>query len=1187
MTTRGDAARPARCVALLAWMLLLVGAGPAAWIQGESPGGAAPAQDDVEARILGVLAPHGLPDDEAIQLRLATLREEFAAIPAEDPRRTSTQRAINRERSVLENYLELEAQWAAQRELTPTVTAENLLAAERNRDAAIARDRQSLIDEQVDALRGINDLDELRARVLEVGTQPLEKTTADRARFSKELEVYRQELLELPVEIADAREELALTEGDVGQWLQKLTPDSDPEEEALLRRQIATGNLAATGLAARSAYLAEREPFLGKLVPLREAELSETEAILELRRGVKEAVEAYLQAILTAAERDARESVEQKKRELERAEYPFDRSLKEQEVRSHEIEEETAIFRSALQDVTQRGATTTEELDAANLAKIQLETRTSRPDDEAAFEADVLAEILRLQSDVDWPQFQKVAQGIEEEVEATRGARSEAERELSSLDEDLEARIEVARLDHAETFSDLAPAEIAARWSDERAHWDEIRSELHEQLALKQRVIDETLGLLVRLGRKHERLRDARLDTIRLLRRSNLFLRGRSLISVRAIRKGFRDLSEIPAYSIGLARQMVGYFAEPAHSRSILACLGLLLLAGIVLVILERAVAHRLIAWTQADGEERQDRTARSAIYLGRGVVRSISIFLLFLLPAKILPSLPVGVGALLIRLGITFAALMVARRITRELLKYDARKLLRLTPDDAARLYFASTFLIYLSLAYWPPHLALEYLGYENRGALDFAQVAYSVLVGLTLLTLLVRRSVFLGMLPESRIGRVLRLVTTLLHPFVVLLVPGLLILYALNYEILASLITSVSVGLVLVSLVGFLVYHGALFMAGRAFRIGMQDPEEDSESRRSRLTSFALTRFLLRFGTLLAGFWVLLVVNGARLGDLRFFFNVPIPIQTDADPASAVTYWDVLVAVFVFILTLRIARHLKATLQDLILPKTSLDTGLQYTITTLVGYIVIALGISLAVSRVFDLDKLGYVVAALSIGIGFGLQEIISNFISGLILLFERPLKVGDLIEVGGTEGIVRRIQIRSTTVQTRDNVWILVPNKDFITQNVTNLIYDDSKLRIRVRVGVAYGSDTALVRKVLLEVAKDNGKVLKRPIPEVWFEDFGDSALIFDLLCWVADPIDRKRIASFLRFAIDAAFRRCEITIPFPQRDLHLRSVDIPVPLRMDARPAEDDPAKGTEPVESAETGARKGPFGGPKG
>lgn len=136
------------------------------------------------------------------------------------------------------------------------------------------------------------------------------------------------------------------------------------------------------------------------------------------------------------------------------------------------------------------------------------------------------------------------------------------------------------------------------------------------------------------------------------------------------------------------------------------------------------------------------------------------------------------------------------------------------------------------------------------------------------------------------------------------------------------------------------------------------------------------------------------------------------------------------------------------------------------------------------------------------------------------------------------------MKRIQIRSTTVQTRDNVWILVPNKDFITQNVKNYIYTDPKMRLHVQIGVAYGSDTALVRKALLEVAREHGKILRRPGPEVWFVDFGDSALLFELLCWVSDPINRHRIMSDLRFAIDASFRRYGIQIPFPQRDLHVK-------------------------------------------
>ena len=188
-----------------------------------------------------------------------------------------------------------------------------------------------------------------------------------------------------------------------------------------------------------------------------------------------------------------------------------------------------------------------------------------------------------------------------------------------------------------------------------------------------------------------------------------------------------------------------------------------------------------------------------------------------------------------------------------------------------------------------------------------------------------------------------------------------------------------------------------------------------------------------------------------------------------------------------------------------------------------------------------------MGYAVAALSLGIGFGLQEIVSNFVSGLILLFERPLQVGDLVQVGETVGVVERINIRATTVRTLDNEFILVPNRELVTKDVVNHTHNDPRLRVRVPVGVAYGSDLELVREALLSAARDNRLVLKRPAPEAFFKGFGDSSLDFELRAWISRPLDRPAVTSELNNKIDEAFRAAGVTIPFPQRDLHLRSVD----------------------------------------
>jgi small-conductance mechanosensitive channel len=221
-------------------------------------------------------------------------------------------------------------------------------------------------------------------------------------------------------------------------------------------------------------------------------------------------------------------------------------------------------------------------------------------------------------------------------------------------------------------------------------------------------------------------------------------------------------------------------------------------------------------------------------------------------------------------------------------------------------------------------------------------------------------------------------------------------------------------------------------------------------------------------------------------------------------------------------------------------------LEEGVQYALNRLLHYAVIAVGIFLALDNLgISITALAGLGAILAVGIGFGLQNIAQNFVSGLILLLERPVKKGDFVVVGDTRGTIREIRARATVVTTLDNVDILVPNGQLITETVTNQTFDNRDLRLRVSVGVAYGSDTDLVRRTLERVAGEHSLVRDAPAPSVQFTDFGDSSLDFTLLCWISEPVLQVRVASDLRFAIDRAFREAEIEIPFPQRDLHIRS------------------------------------------
>ncbi|MES1944922.1 small-conductance mechanosensitive channel [Salinisphaera sp. PC39] len=242
---------------------------------------------------------------------------------------------------------------------------------------------------------------------------------------------------------------------------------------------------------------------------------------------------------------------------------------------------------------------------------------------------------------------------------------------------------------------------------------------------------------------------------------------------------------------------------------------------------------------------------------------------------------------------------------------------------------------------------------------------------------------------------------------------------------------------------------------------------------------------------------------------------------------------------------------RWLAGRLERRWLANTPMEAHTRETVATLCGYVGFVLAGLAGLSYAgFDLTNLALVAGALSVGIGFGLQNIVNNFVSGLILLFERPIRTGDYISVGSTEGFVRRLRIRSTEIETWDGISVVVPNSELIANHVTNWMLRDRHGRVTVSVGVAYGSDTQLVKRLLLEAAEAHPQVVvdehgSTPLPIVFFAGFGDSSLDFQLKAFVTDIARRYRVASDLNFAIDAAFREHGVTIPFPQRDLWFRN------------------------------------------
>jgi small-conductance mechanosensitive channel len=228
-------------------------------------------------------------------------------------------------------------------------------------------------------------------------------------------------------------------------------------------------------------------------------------------------------------------------------------------------------------------------------------------------------------------------------------------------------------------------------------------------------------------------------------------------------------------------------------------------------------------------------------------------------------------------------------------------------------------------------------------------------------------------------------------------------------------------------------------------------------------------------------------------------------------------------------------------------IFPRYHLDIGVSQAFATIVRYTLIILGLFIIFQTTgIDLSALGLLFGALGIGIGFGLQGITNNFISGVIILFERPVKVGDRIEIDDLSGNIMNISARATTIITNDNIAVIVPNSDFINTRVINWSHNSRNVRLNFPVGVSYKEDPEVIRKLLIEVADKNTGVLQDPRPDVLFDEFADSSLNFILRVWTSEYSDKPRVLkSQLYYEIFKKFKENNVEIPYPQRDVHLKS------------------------------------------
>jgi small-conductance mechanosensitive channel len=364
-----------------------------------------------------------------------------------------------------------------------------------------------------------------------------------------------------------------------------------------------------------------------------------------------------------------------------------------------------------------------------------------------------------------------------------------------------------------------------------------------------------------------------------------------------------------------------------------------------------------------------------------------------------------------------------------------------------------------------------------------------------------------------------------------------------ALGYFTLATviweaLLSAAYLGLLLFAAANVLSLVVASFLRGRVARRVrvIRAREQTLERRASRLIRWVA-----------AALWVLgtldvFTVLDPAVAVVGAWASAPIVLG-----AISFSLGDILGFVLVVLVALWISRILRLVLEEDVFPRTRLGRGIPYAISATIQYVVLFVGFVMALGAAgFDLSNVTLLAGAFGVGIGFGLQNVVNNFTSGLVLLFERPIQVGDTVQVGEVMGEIRRIGLRSSTLRSWQGAEVIVPNANLISDQVTNWTLSDRQRRIELRVGVAYGTDPERVLALLLDVARSHPSVLDAPEPSALFLGFGDSALDFELRAWTGLGERFMAIRSDLAVGVNRAFNEAGITIPFPQRDLHVKSI-----------------------------------------
>lgn len=720
------------------------------------------------------------------------------------------------------------------------------------------------------------------------------------------------------------------------------------------------------------------------------------------------------------------------------------------------------------------------------------------------------------------------------------------------------------------------------------------------------KLLEEQVGLLsARLDSLYERLEtkkkalallDKTKEKLITLKAANVWTRIASDISVHTVSAVYKDLiacygrfDQFYAVVQVQAKSIVSYVYHKKHTLDFWVRVGglIILLAGLYFSkrYLRRWCTNKIGAmYETVHASYYKSRLLPSLLIVLQNSLNIMWIAILSLLMSRIFHAESPLVTATVYVL--TFIAI---HKVLKGLLtesfspeKGDKKLITSLAYVSPKHLYKALNIILLFSLISLSIIAVLTVFEYQND-VVELLWFIYRVGILILLLWLATQKSLIFKLLPsaESKFGRLIHRIITIIYPVFITFIVSLFAIRSLGYPVLMYVLLKTCIKSFVVAFIAFWVWKFLCYRLNyvRELHLKKKNIKKDTpeENRFHAVTKIYQVAF--NYVVSLVAAIIIVRVWVGTFHDAVGSPAAPYPVQKTFEYAGTILkaignglkyrfFFEegrytspvkICLALAVLFASFLVARYIKKSLDERVFSKLHLERGLRQTLSTLIRYIIIGIAALIGLSLAgIPLRSLAFFAGAFGIGIGFGMQNIIGNFVSGIILLFERPMGVGDVITLeDGTLGTIEKISARSTTLTTPDEITITVPNSKFVESRITNWTHPIPRMRGSVKVGVSYETDTELVKKCLLEIAKQNSNVRIYPEPFVRFAEFGDNALNFELYFWADDPGKRWFAQSELNFTIAKVFRKNNIEIPFPQRDIHIRSV---VPFAVKDIPAQ---------------------------